>query len=68
MTQIKLVEGYFTDEPNHIHYVNVHLGAWNGIEDHADNDIFFYMDGEPLKVGDTIAEDFVVTLIDEVTV
>lgn len=67
MTQIKLVEGYFTDTPDHIHYMNVSLGSWNGIEDHADNDVFFYMDGEPLNVGDTIADNFVVTLIDEVT-
>jgi len=64
MTQTILVEGYFTDEPNHIHYMNIALGEWNGIEDHADRDVFFYMDNEPLKVGDTIAEDFVVTSIE----
>jgi len=65
MTQIKLVEGYFTDNPNHIHYVNVSLQSWNGIEDHADNDIFFYTDGEPLQVGQKIAEDFVITSIED---
>lgn len=65
MAQIRLVEGYFLDKPNHIHYVNVSLDSWNGIEDHADNDIFFYMDGEPLKEGQIIAENFYVESIEE---
>lgn len=44
--------------------VTVHPGSWNGKYDMADEFIFFYMDGEPLKVGDTIAGNFVVTEID----
>ena len=65
MTQTRTIEGYFLDNPNHIHYVNISLGSWDGIENQADQDIFFYMDGEPLQVGEAIAGNFVVTSIED---
>lgn len=61
---IVTVEGYYIDEPNHIYTVNVSLGYWNGIEDHTDNDIFYYMDDVPLNVGDTLSDSFIVTAIE----
>lgn len=63
--EVFIVEGYFLDNPNHIHYMNVSAGEWDGIENHADNDIFFYMDNEPLHVGATISEDFVILSIEK---
>ena len=33
----------------------------DGYEDAKDRDIFYYMDGEPLNIGDVIADNFVVT-------
>lgn len=62
-TKTVTVEGYWQDEPSRIYTVLVALGEWDGVEDEADRDIFYYMDGEPLSVGDTIAEDFIVTEI-----
>ena len=56
-------EGYHLDTPDHIHYVNISLGSWDGVEGHADNDIFYYTDGEPINVGDTLSDSFVVTAI-----
>lgn len=57
------VQGYWQGEPSRIYTVLVALGEWDGVEDEADRDIFYYMDGEPLGVGDRIAEDFIVTEI-----
>lgn len=64
MSQIFTIQGYFLHNPNSIYYMNVSLDSWNGIEDHVDNDIFFYMDGEPLKKGQIIAENFYVQSIE----
>jgi hypothetical protein len=60
---IKTIEGHWQDDPATRYCVNVSLGSWDGIEDEKDRDIFYYMDGEPLRVGDVIANDFVVTNI-----
>jgi hypothetical protein len=59
------VEGYFDDEPDNIYSVVVALEAWDGVEDHEDEGIFFYMDGEPLKVGAVVADNFVITEVYE---
>lgn len=59
--------GYWRDEPSRILGVTVSLGSWDGEEDAADESVFFYMDGEPLQIGSVIAEDFIVTEIEEVT-
>ena len=64
MKTIVKAEGYFTDSPNHVYQVNISLGSWNGLEDAADSDIFFYMDNEPLEVGQTISENFVITSLE----
>lgn len=63
---MKKVTGYWIDEPQHIFEVKVALTEWNGIEDAEDEEIFYYMDNEPLTVGCTISEGFVVTSIEEV--
>jgi len=43
--------------------VQIAKGDWDEIEDADDERIFFYMDGQPLKVGDIISDGFVVTEI-----
>ena len=58
-------EGYWEDEPENIFSVNIALGDWDGKEDYADEQIFFYMDGEPLKVGAIVADSFLITSIEE---
>ena len=63
--EIKFCEGFWEDEPNNIFSVNVALGEWGGKEDYEDEQIFFYMDGEPLELGATISEGFVITYIGE---
>jgi len=62
----KLCEGYWEDEPDNIYPVNIALGDWDGIDDAEDQGIFFYMDGEPLKIGAIVADSFVITEIEEV--
>ena len=57
------VIGHWRDEPDTEYSVLVSLGAWDGEEDEADGNIFYYTDGEPIKVGDIIANDFVITEI-----
>ena len=57
------VEGYFDDEPDNIFSVVVALEAWDGVEDAEDEGIFFYMDGEPLKVCAVVAHNYVITEI-----
>jgi hypothetical protein len=59
------VEGYFDDEPQNIYSVVVALEEWDGVEDHEDEGIFFYMDEEPLEVGAVVADGFVITQICE---
>lgn len=55
------VHGYWKDEPEYKVCVVVSLDSNNGEED---DDVFFYMDGESLGVGDTIAGDFIVTNVE----
>jgi hypothetical protein len=45
--------------------VKIALDSWDGKDDPEDENIFFYMDGEPLKLGMIISEGFLVTHIDE---
>jgi len=59
------VEGYFDDEPQNIYSVVVALEEWDGVEDHEDEGIFFYMDDEPLEVGAVVGDSFVITQICE---
>jgi hypothetical protein len=63
--ETKYCEGYWEDEPNNIYSVNIALGDWDEVEDHEDESIFFYMDGEPLVVGAIVADSFVITNIEE---
>jgi hypothetical protein len=60
---VKKISGHWIDQPDAKYTVLVSLGSWNGIEDEADRNIFFYTDGEPIKVGDIVASDFVITRI-----
>jgi hypothetical protein len=62
--EIVTVEGYWLDEPDWKRTVNVSLGSWDGAEDAKDEGIFYYMDGEPLRVGDSISMSFIVTAIE----
>ena len=62
-TQTKIVTGHWQDAPAREYTVRISLGTWNGRDDLADLGIFFYTDGEPVNVGDTIAEDFIITSI-----
>jgi hypothetical protein len=54
--------GYWAEEPERTYGVRISTGEWDG--DENDHDIFFYMDGEPLAVGMTISDDFVITEIE----
>jgi hypothetical protein len=63
--ETKHCEGYWEDEPNNIYPVTVALGEWDEVEDYEDENIFFYMDGEPLVVGAIVADSFVITNIEE---
>ena len=63
---IKICSGYWDDEPTRIlSGVRVALEEWDGVEDHADESVFFYMDNQPLQVGSVIADGFTVTEIEE---
>jgi hypothetical protein len=57
--------GYWEDEPDNIYPVTIALEEWDEVEDHEDEGIFYYMDGEPLKIGSVVADSFVITEIDE---
>ncbi len=59
------VVGYWEDEPERLCDYLVAMEEWDEVEDAEDEEIFFYMDGRPLKVGDVISEGFVVTEIEE---
>lgn len=68
MRKYKTVDcaGYWEDEPERILYpIRIALGDWDGVEDLEDEEIFFYMDGEPLKVGAVVADSFIITEIEE---
>ena len=58
-------EGYWMDEPERFLPVTIALGDWDGLEDDEDQEIFYYMDGEPLKVGTVVSEGFYITRIEE---
>lgn len=51
------VEGYWKDDREYVTTVAVSLGSWDGSDD---EDIFYYTEGDDIKVGDTIAGDFVI--------
>ena len=58
---IKVCSGYWVDEPDRLfHGVRIALEAWDGIEDQADESVFYYMDNQPLQIGSVIAESFTV--------
>lgn len=60
------VTGHWQNEPPERAFTyNVALGSWNGKHDAADSDIFYYLDGETLNVGDVIALSFKVTAIQQ---
>ena len=60
------VSGYWVDQPHErLQGLRVELGAWDCVENAKDDNVFFYMDDEPLQVGDVIAGDFRVTEIEE---
>ena len=63
--ETKVCEGYWEDEPNNIYSVNIAMGDWDGKEDYEDEQIFFYMDGEPLVIGAVVADSFVITSVEE---
>jgi hypothetical protein len=65
--ETKECEGYWMDDPENIFSVRIALGEWDGLEDDEDQDIFYYMDGEPLKVGSILCEDegFYISKIEE---
>lgn len=61
---IKSCTGYWLDEPTIIFRgAQVALEEWDGVEDHEDESIFYYMDNEPLEIGTIIACNFIVTEI-----
>tara|TARA_R110000823_G_scaffold185574_1_gene317953 strand:- start:284 stop:499 length:216 start_codon:yes stop_codon:yes gene_type:complete len=62
-TMLQTVTGFWKDEPQHTYTVKVSLGTWDGRDDLSDLGIFYYTDGDQIKVGDTIAEDFIITSI-----
>jgi hypothetical protein len=63
--ETKYCEGYWEDEPDNVYSVNIALGEWDGKDDYEDEQIFFYMDGEPLVVGAVVADSFVITSVEE---
>lgn len=69
MTQkytVKTCSGYFVDDTSRVfNGIRIALESWDGVEDSEDESIFYYMDNQPLKIGDTIACDsFTVTHIE----
>lgn len=63
-SKVVTVEGHWMEEPERTYSVRVSLGSWDGVEDEKDRDIFYYTDGQPLNIGDVIADDFVITAIE----
>jgi len=39
--------------------------SWDGVEDAEDERIFYYTDGEPVNVGDVVADGFVITNVNK---
>jgi hypothetical protein len=44
--------------------VKIALGSWDEEEDHEDQSIFYYMDGEPLEEGLIISDGFVIISVE----
>lgn len=63
MSNLKTISGHWIDQPETNYTVLVSLGSWDGVEDEKDRNIFFYTDGDPIKVGDIVAGDFIITAI-----
>ena len=61
--RILQVEGYWTDEPSEILTMYVYKGSSSHVSGAADEWIFYFLDGDELKVGDKIAGEFLVTKI-----
>lgn len=56
--KIILADGYWKDDQHQFFNKRVSLGDWDGLEDEKDENIFFYLNGEP-PIGDH--GDFVIT-------
>lgn len=63
MSNLQTISGHWLDQPETNYTVLVSLGSWDGVEDDIDQKIFFYTDGDPIKVGDIVAGDFIITEI-----
>jgi hypothetical protein len=55
------VEGYWKEAPQKTHSVVFSHDKWDGVEDAEDESIFYYAEGEVLKVGDIVSDGFVIT-------
>lgn len=54
------VSGYWQEEPERCFDVTIALGSWDGELDAEDEEIFYYMDGEPVTTGTVIGDGFVI--------
>jgi hypothetical protein len=54
--------GYWAEQPDVTYSIQVSANEWDG--DENDDDIFYYMDGEPLAVGMVISDGFVISEIE----
>ena len=55
------ITGHWEDDPQTSFDMIIDSGEWDG--DENDPHVFFYMDNEPIKVGDVISDGFVVDSI-----
>jgi hypothetical protein len=63
-TMLQTVTGFWDGYPQRTYTVKVSLGTWDGRDDLSEKlGIFYYTDGDQIKVGDAIAEDFIITSI-----
>jgi hypothetical protein len=60
---------WLPDDPavSHVDFMDVKIAleSWDDVEDHEDQSIFFYMDGEPLEEGLIVSDGFVIIKIAE---
>jgi hypothetical protein len=56
--------GFFEDEPQNETEVIIDKGEWGGEADARDDDVFYYLCGDPLAVGDNLG-GFIVTSFEE---
>jgi hypothetical protein len=55
-------DGYWDwDKDKTIYEVKIALDSWDEVEDEEDERIFYYMDGDPLRVGTVLTDGFVIT-------